>query len=578
MKQRSTLSRLYTYLYNYRFGYIVGTLIQVGASITFQLLIAYLVRGLTDAGLSGDVPLIIRVTMISSAIAGGVVLIVPWGVRQRSVAAERAALDLRQDLFVQVNHLPQKYMEQTHSGDIVSRLTNDVTAAKDAFSDIMVQLLQVVASGIVFAVYLFTLSWELALITLAVGLIPIGFNRWMGRPLRRVSHEAQASLSSLNSRLRDLLAGMSVIRVFQQEERFLGEYGAANQTALAIAGRRARLQAAVNALNDFLGFQGLICVMIAGTYFIMTDRLSAGQAITAIQVMQHVLRPFLVLGDLWARIQQALAGADRIFEIMDQEPEQLPAPQTEVEVGNGAALRLTNVSFSYDTKAVLTDVSLEVPQGKVTALAGPSGGGKSTLFKLLLGLYPCTEGTIAVLGRDINGYDLQALRQLIAFVPQDSYLYSGTIYDNIAWGRPEGASEAEVIAAAKAANAHDFIMQLPNGYQTKIGERGTQLSGGQRQRLSIARAILKDAPILLLDEATSSLDTEAEALVQEALNRLMQGRTTLVIAHRLSTIRNADCIHVIADGKVAESGTHEELLALDGIYRYLHDLQEKEVA
>ncbi len=574
MKPKSTLRRLFGYLSRYSAGYIVGSLAEVGTQVGLQLMMAYLLRGLTDAAVGKDFGLLLNVALVCSALSVVALFVLPWGIRKRTVAGEQAAVDLRQELFDKINRLPAERLEQLHSGELVSRLTNDVTAAKDAYGNILIQVVTTMVTAVACAIYVLTISWKLALAAFAAGLVPFFFNRWVAPRLRKVSGEVQQSLASLNAKLKDLLAGVPVIRAFRAEQRFVQEYSDANHQALHLGYRRAWLQSGVNAGNDFLGGFGMITMLVLASYFIMTRELSPGAAVATVQVMHNVLRPFQVLGDLWARLQQSLAGSDRIFALLDEAGENLPEPEGPINLGNGAALRLTDVRFNYGDKKVLSGVSLEVPKGKVIALAGPSGGGKSTLFKLLLGFHPATKGTIAVHGRDINSYSLDELRELIAFVPQDSYLYAGTVRENISYGNSE-ASREEVVAAAKAANAHDFIMQLPDGYDTYIGERGAQLSGGQRQRISIARAILKDAPILLLDEATSSLDSESEALVQQALNRLMQGRTTLIIAHRLSTIRSADCIHVVAGGEVVESGTHEELLQLDGIYKQLHEMQDK---
>lgn len=577
MKANSTPGRLFGYLSRYRTPYTLGSLVEIGTQVSFELMMAYMLRGLTDAAVGSDLSLLIRVTVVTSIVALAFVFAFPWGMRTRSRAGEMAAVDLRQDLFDKINRLPQNRLEQIHSGDLVSRLTNDVTAAKDAYGDILIQLTTTIVTALACAVYVLTISWKLAIMAFAIGIVPLVFNRLTAPRLRKVSGEVQKCLASLNAKLKDLLGGVPVIRAFQAEQRFVQEYGVANQVTLSQGIKRVWLQSIINAGNDYLGGLAIVGMLVLASYFIMTRQLTPGAAIAAVQVMHNVLRPFQVLGDLWAKLQQSLAGSDRIFALLDEEAEVLPEPQGPINLGNGAALRLTDIRFNYGEKQALSGVSLEVPMGKVIALAGPSGGGKSTLFKLLLGFYPVTAGTIAVHGRDINSYSLDELRELIAFVPQDSYLYTGTVFENISYGKP-GASREEVIAAAEAANAHDFIMQLPDGYDTYIGERGAQLSGGQRQRISIARAILKDAPILLLDEATSSLDSESEALVQQALNRLMQKRTTLIIAHRLSTIRNADCIHVVADGQVVESGTHEELLLLGGIYKQLHEMQVEKAA
>lgn len=572
MSGQATLQRLFSYLAKYRRPYLFGYVAEILTEMASELTLAYLILGLTNATVGRDFGLLLRVSLFSTAVISFALIVLPIAIQRRKAAAEWAAVDLRQAVFQQINRLPQRQLEATHSGDLVSRLTNDVTAAKDAFGNILTQIGLTLTVSLACTVYMFALSWKMALVAFAFGLVPLLFNRATAKPLRSASAAVQSSLGGLNVRLKDLLAGISVIRAFQAEPSFVNEYTRANQQSLQSGYRRVWLQSLVTAGNDFSGGLGMIGLLVLASYFIITKQLTAGVAITAVQLTHNLVRPFQVLGDLWGQLQHSLAASDRLFAVIDAAPEVLPNLATPGEVRAGTAIELTDVCFHYEQREVISQISLTVPTGQVVALAGPSGGGKSTLCKLLLGLYPIDSGTITVQGRDLHSYDLEELRRQTAFVPQDAYLYAGTVGENIAFGKP-GASQAEIEQAARAANAHDFIMALPQGYDTPVGERGTQLSGGQRQRISIARAILKDAPILLLDEATSSLDSEAEALVQEALTRLMAGRTTLIIAHRLATIRNADCIHVIAEGRVVESGTHDELLAREGVYRRLHEIQ-----
>jgi len=573
--KRSTLSRLFAFLRPNLPAYLTGISGEVGIEIGQQLLLAFMVRGLTDAAVTKDAALLLRVLGLSSVFTIVIILVLPLAVRKRAEATESTTVLLRETVFGHMNTLSQSYWDKTHSGDAISRLTNDVNAARDSFGQHFVQLLSTICVSIACTIYMFSVSYKLAIAAFALGVIPLVFNRKVSKPLREVSAHVQKSLAHLSSRLRDLLTGIPVIRTFGLEQLFSKEYAEAVDENLHLSMRRVRLQSLVSAGNDFFGGFTMIGMLILASYMIYSKELVPGAAVAAVQLTHNLLRPFHVLGDVWSSLQQSLAGADRLFAILDMPVESIAEMTGNNTVTENQAVSFSGVRFAYDNKEVLTEFSFSVPEGKVIAFAGPSGGGKSTVFKLLLGLCSAQSGVITMQGHKLSEYDIEELRRLTAYVPQDSYLYSGTILENIQYGKL-GASEQEIIEAAKAANAHEFIMSLPDGYATAVGERGTQLSGGQRQRIAIARAILKNAPILLLDEATSSLDSEAEGLVQEALERLMRGRTTLLIAHRLSTIRHADCIYVLDKGQIVESGTHDQLLEYKGLYYKLHQLQVQE--
>jgi ATP-binding cassette, subfamily B, bacterial len=389
-----------------------------------------------------------------------------------------------------------------------------------------------------------------------------------------VSDKIQANMGTMTERLTDLLAGFHIIKMFPIENLIMGRYKDANSETMRLCIRKARIGAFLDSTNFLLIWLSFGGALSAGAYMILYKYIDFGTMLAVINLLNGVVFMFTSLGNFIAQIQGSLAGANRVFELLDEpvEPERYVLKKTE---DTAAMVELQDIGFSYNgTDRVLDGVSLSIGKGQMAALVGPSGGGKSTVLKMLLGYYPPQEGNIVVNAKSIGQYSLTELRDMMAYVPQDAYLFDGTVEENIWYGRPKATRE-EVIAAAEAANAHGFITELPEGYATKVGERGTRLSGGQKQRIAIARALLKNAPILLLDEATSALDSESEQLVQDALNRLMQGRTTIAVAHRLSTIRHADVIYVIEGGEVVEKGNHTELAEGEGLYNRLYELQFK---
>jgi ABC-type multidrug transport system fused ATPase/permease subunit len=395
--------------------------------------------------------------------------------------------------------------------------------------------------------------------------------------LRQLSEAVQASLGKMTERLSDLLAGLSVARMLGCVDRFQVVYAAASSDVAAREIARARAQAAFDAAQGFVGWAQSLGLLAFSLLLFRGGELFVGAVWAVVRVQGNASWLFQSLGQFVATVQKGVAGGKRVFEVLD-EPLERPgrAPAEGPPRTTQLVLDVRELGFLYSAdgtdKTALRGVNFAVTQGEVVALVGPSGSGKSTLVKLLLGLYPEYTGEILVCGMDLRDCDLLHLRQRIAYVPQDAYLFDGTIAENIAMGKPD-ASREEIVQAASTAHAHDFILEQPDGYETKVGERGARLSGGQRQRIAIARALLRDSPILLLDEATSALDAESERLVQDAISVLMQGRTTLAVAHRLSTIEAADRILVMDGGRIIEEGTHRELLAVGKAYSALHAAQ-----
>jgi len=575
-RRRKTLRQMFGFLKPWRTAYLVTLLCLAFTFATERTFIAYVVKLFVDSITDTDVELLwSSLKMWGFFLLAWIPLNVLFSFLWRSTTL-RAVTNLRQTVFGHLQRLPLGYHEQRHSGDLLSVLTNDITAAEQAFQQDMLNLVNASLQGISAAVYMLVLDWRLALVTIASGLLPLLINALFAKPLRQAGKVVQGHMGQVSERLADLLAGYQVVRTFHLGEWILARFNTANNDLLDSGMRRVRLDSTLAAANMFAG-NAFLAPMIVGAYMVLTGRTTFGIMVALIQLNGPIQFFVFSLGGTITRIQSSLAAADRILDVLEAPPE----PEQYGETGDepptpptpDALIEFDKVSFSYDDDMpVLQNMSFAIQPGQVAAFVGPSGGGKSTVLKLLLGCYPVRQGTAYVAGQSINAYRLANLRDRFAYIPQDAYLYSGSILDNIRYGKPS-ASEKEVFAAARAAYAHEFISEFPEGYETPVGERGARLSGGQRQRIAIARALLKDAPVLLLDEATSALDSESEELVQRALGVLMRGRTVLVIAHRLSTIEHADVIYALDEGRVVEAGTHAELLEMDGLFRRLYELE-----
>jgi ATP-binding cassette subfamily B protein len=457
----------------------------------------------------------------------------------------------------------------------MSLLANDVTTAEQVYGENIYNLVRNIMQGIAAIGLMLYLKWDLTLLIVFSSLLPLLINTLYAKPLRKIGQETQSRLASLSGRLVDLLAGFQIVRTYNLGEWILERFKRSNDNVLDISLKRVQLESTLASANNFAGILFFLPVLV-GLYLVLQGKTTMGTLIGLTQLNNQVQGMVYSFGGLISGIQGSLAAADRILKTLDTplEPEYYPetekySPPTQPD----SVIEFHGVHFDYaDGRPTLQGITFDIQEGQVAAIVGPSGSGKSTILRLLMGFYPVESGSVSILGQSLHTYALRELRDLFAFVPQDAYLYAGTIMENIRYGSP-GASEDEIIAAAKAAYAHHFIQELPDSYQTVVGERGSRLSGGQRQRIAIARALLKKSPFLLLDEATSALDSESETLVQQALEILMEGRTTIVIAHRLSTIENADIIYVVDNGQMVEKGQHEELLGKHGLYHHLYDLQ-----
>lgn len=573
-----TIKRILGYLGPYR-HWLVLTILAMLAIVAVGLIEPLLYRRLFDTvtttGWSPETAdLVTRLALILLA-AYTIQAVAMFG---RSYAAHLAGwgvvADARRDIYRHLQRLSLRYYESQQTGQIMSRMVNDSDYFErliaHAVPDTVVNVLRLIGVSIMLSL----IDWRLMLLTLIpVPLIILGMQGF-AKYVRPAFRKRQEQLGELNAILASNISGIREIKAFTREDveavrvsRRIDDYKNSMLDAL-------RLMATFGPAVEWSASLGGVIVIYFGGRLAFQQVLTPGDLAAFFLYLNQFYTPIRQLASAWEGIQEAAAGADRVVELLDQEPDVDDLPDAIAIPGPVKGdIRFRNVSFEYvEGDPVLQNIDLHIPAGSMVALVGPTGVGKSTLVSLIARFYDVCSGTIEIDGYDIRHLTLKSLRQQIAMVLQDVVLFHGTVRDNILFGRPD-ATEEEMIEAAKVANAHDFIMDLPNGYDTLVGERGVTLSGGQRQRISIARAVLKDAPILILDEATSSVDTETEMLIQEALERLMVGRTSIVIAHRLSTIRNADEIVVLKDARIAERGSHEDLMRNGGLYRRLIEVQ-----
>jgi subfamily B ATP-binding cassette protein MsbA len=467
------------------------------------------------------------------------------------------------------------FFTQHPTGILMSRITNDVASIQYAVSEAVTSLTKDTFTLICLVVVIFYRDWQLAIIAMVVFPVTIYPITRFGKKMRSVATSTQITMGSLTSLLQETISGTRIVKAFCMEkyenERFVAE----NERLFKLNMKAVSVTAISSPLMEFLGGIGIGAIIFYGGYNVVRGHSTPGTFFSFLAAMLLLYEPIKRLTNSNNTIQNGIAGAERVFSIIDRTPDIEDKPDALNLPPVSRGIDIENVTFRYEKKPVLKNINLSIKVGEVVAFVGMSGGGKTTLVNLIPRFYDVSEGRILIDGHDIRKVSIQSLRRQIAIVTQQTILFNDTVRNNIAYGDIE-KSEADIVSAAKAANAHDFIMKLPKGYDSNIGELGTKLSGGEKQRLSIARALLKNAPILILDEATSSLDTEAELEVQDALDNLMKGRTTLVIAHRLSTIRNADRIIALVNGEIVEEGDHETLMKKKGEYFRLYNLQFKD--
>ena len=565
--------RLLTYVRPYIGRMIFGLVCMIIAAAAY-LVVPWLIKNVVDKVLAEKNMYMLNLVVISILVVFLVRGFATYGqTYTMSYIGQRVIIDIREAMFKHLQRLDQAYYDRRKTGVIMSNLTNDVAALQSAIVDNLVSFITEGVTLIGSLVSMLYLDWKLTLVTLIIVPVVLGIINIFGKRLRIAGHDVQGRIADITSLLQETISGARVVRSFAREGYEVQRFERENQRNFRAVMRATKLTSLLSPLVEFSAAIAVTVILWYGGYSVVTGAITAGSLIAFLIYAINLSNPVKRLSQVYGNIQKAMAAGDRVFAILDTKPEVVEKTNAIVLPEVDGRVRFDHVSFSYDgEKKALDDFSLDVPAGRVVAIVGPSGAGKTTIANLLPRFYDATEGAITVDGIDVRDVTFQSLREQIGVVPQETMLFNATIKDNILYGRLDGTDE-EVYAAAKAANALEFIERLPEGMDTLVGERGSSLSGGQRQRIAIARAILKNPKILILDEATSALDTESEKLVQEALERLMQGRTAFVIAHRLSTIKNADQIVVLREGKLVESGTHDELVAAGGLYQHLYSVQ-----
>jgi ATP-binding cassette, subfamily B, bacterial MsbA len=567
---------MFTKPYRWRLALaIAATLVSSGLGLVFPQVIGKLIDASFLKIGSNDTSSLDGTVLMLFAVFGTQFL---FGIAQNyslSFVAASVVSDLRKAVYAHLANMSITFFENRKTGEITSRLTSDAGTIQGIVSTVLSNLVSQSISLVGSIVILLITNTKLSLVMLSIVPVIVVAAIWFGRRIRKISKEFQDRVAEANGHADEAISGIRVVQSFTAETLEVQRYSQAINASFEVAMRRARLNAFFTPSVFFAMFGAISVVLWFGGRLVIQGEISPGQLTSFLFYTISIAGAIGGLAGLFSQIQEALGASSRIFELLDEKSELIEtANPVKLERVQGR-VSLEHVSFSYGDRGegkVLDNVSLEAQPGEVIALVGPSGAGKSTLVTLIPRFYDVSGGKIMIDGIDVRDFSLHDLRSSIGIVPQETQLFSGTIFENIRYGKPD-ASEFEVKEAAKAANAHDFISSFQDGYETLVGERGVKLSGGQRQRVAIARAILKNPRILILDEATSALDSESESLVQEALERLMQSRTTFVIAHRLSTVRNANRIVVLENGTVTEVGTHEALMTKGGLYKDLYDLQ-----
>jgi subfamily B ATP-binding cassette protein MsbA len=571
--------RLFVYLRRYLGLLVVGGVLALVVA-GMEGAIAWLVKpAMDDIFIKRDT---VMLTVIPLLLLGAYVVKAMARYGQSYLMAsvgERVIATLRHDLYAHIQRMPLSFFADLHSADLMSRVISDVNRLARVSSTVMVMAIRQVAMVIALVAVMFARDWRLTLVALVIFPFIGVAVRLIGRRLYRINKRAQEKIAELNVVLHEAFSGTKIVKTFGREAHEAERFDRVNRRLLDLALKDHRTDELTEPVMEVLAAFGIMAALWYGGNQVIAGTRTPGDFFSFTAALAMLYGPVRQLSRIMNTVQQSTSSVERVFEIFDTPPAIVDLPGAVTLDVFADTVRFENVTFAYRgaPEPTLHDIALEIHKGEVVAFVGMSGAGKSTLIDLLPRLHDVTGGRITIDGYDIRAVTQASLRAQIGVVTQETFLFSDSIYYNIAYGRP-GATFAEIARAARQAHAEDFITACPQGYDTLVGERGVRLSGGQRQRLAIARAFLKDPPILILDEATSDLDAESEFMVQQALADLMRGRTVLVIAHRLATVRNADRIVVVHEGRIAEIGTHDELIAREGLYRRLHALQMEGVA
>jgi ATP-binding cassette, subfamily B, multidrug efflux pump len=569
--RKGTLKRIWRYMQTQKQA-LIASIIFVLISTLLSLVGPYLIGVIVDdyiipKNVTGTFRLLVVLTVIYLAIA-----LFTWLQTFMMVRVSLHTIrQLREDLFNKFHTLSLKFFDKHSHGDLMSRVTNDIGSLNSALSQSVIQIFSTIlmASGVTIA--MFALNWVLAIVTLLILPLMMFTTKKIIKYSSSFFIKRQRDLGELNGFVQETISGNEIVTLFGKEKKMVSRFSEVNERLRYSAMSADIVSGFVGPTNNFINNMGLGLVIGVGAVMTVEGMTSVGVIAAFVTYSRQFFRPINQLSSLINMFQSAIAGAERVFEVMDETPDMVDRPDAIITKGFKGEVEFSQVDFHYETnKSILKKIDFKARAGEKIALVGPTGSGKTTIINLLMRFYDVTDGKIKIDGEDIRDYKIQELRKKIGIVLQDTFLFSDTIMENIRYGRLE-ASDEEVFQAAKMASAHQFIKHLPNGYQTRIISGGSNLSQGQRQLLAIARAILADSDILILDEATSSIDTRTEIEIQRGLNHLTKGRTSFVIAHRLKTIESADKILVIKDGQIIESGTHKELLQNNGFYRSMHE-------